>query len=144
MVLLAGTLEIEDVNKDRLQQCLARYFSTRNWKVEYKERRLIAHVGTTTDLLFRGYVFFCKQVEFDLSQSDVATYRFKPNWLVIGLASIGFCLVGIVVIGSQYSGQETLKVIATVALLVPFYALFMITQLKSVILTDLKAAVAFV
>jgi len=139
MLLLSGTLRIEEVNRDQFRWLLARYFSSRNWKVEGGESSLIARVGTSTDLLFRGYVFFCKQIEFDLSQLSLASYHFKPNWLFIGIATIVTCLIGALVIGSQYSGQEIAKVVVSAALIVPIYSLLMIGQLKSVILRDLKA-----
>ena len=72
MLSLTGTLKTEEVAHDQLRRWLKRYFSSRNWPVEESERGLTVGVGTAADLLFRGYVFFCKQVEFDLSRPGVA------------------------------------------------------------------------
>jgi len=139
LLSLSGTLKIEEIAHDQFRHVLARYFSSRNWKVNEDEYGLIARVGATTDLLFRGYAFFCKQVEFDLSQPGFAAYRFKPNWLIV-TGAIAFCwLAAAVIIGAQHARQDLLKVLVSIAFLIPAYALFMVAQLKSVVLRDLKA-----
>ena len=138
MFLLSGTLNLKEVDRDQFRRVLARYFSSRKWKVEENEIGLVVRVGTAADHLFRGYVFFCKQVEFDLSGPDRVVYHFRPNWLVIGFATIMVCLIGAIVVGSQHSGQEALRAVLCLAVFFPVYPLFMVGQLKSVVLRDLK------
>ena len=139
MFALSGTLKIEDIGLDPFRRLLSRYFSSRNWRVEEGENSLVVRVGSMADLMLRGHVLFCKRVEFDLSQPTHAVYRFKPNWAFIG-GTIIFCwLSALAVLGTQNSGQDLLKAVASITFLVPTYALFMVAHLKSVVLRDIKA-----
>lgn len=139
MFSISGSLKTEEIAHDQLRHWLKRYFASRNWPLVESDNGLTVQVGTAADLLFRGYVFFCKQVEFDLSRPDVAAYRFRPNWRVIGFAVVMFCFAGAVMIGARSSWQDVVRGVAAIALVVPVYSLFMIAHLKSVILRDLKA-----
>jgi len=138
MFFLSGTLKTEWAAHDQLRHWLKKYFSSRNWPLEESDNGLTARVGTAADLWFRGYVFFCQQVEFDLSLPGVVAYRFKPNWRIIGLAVAMFCFAGAVMIGARSSWQDVARGVVAIALVVPVYSLFMIAHLKSVILRDLK------
>lgn len=139
MFLLSGTLKIEEVTQDQFSRLATRYFSSRKWKVVENENGLIARVGSLTDLLFHGYVFFCRQVEFITDSSNTVRFRIRPNWMFFLAAAIFAAVAtGLIVLRTSSSG-DLLKVSGSVALVVPVYGWAMLLQLRSVILRDLKA-----